>query len=58
MRCIAPVVMRFLGYGVTMDDNARRYVDAITALPALREWRAAGGNRTRTHRSHDGLGKA
>lgn len=37
----APVAMRFLGYGVPMDDNARRYVDALVALPALREWRAA-----------------
>jgi len=37
----APVVMRFVGYGVPLDDNARRYVDAMTALPALREWRAA-----------------
>lgn len=37
----APVVMRFLGYGVPMDDNARRYADAITALPAMREWRSA-----------------
>jgi glutathione S-transferase len=37
----APVVMRFIGYGVALDDNAKRYVDAITALPAMREWRAA-----------------
>lgn len=37
----APVVMRFIGYGVALDDNARRYVEAITALPAMREWRAA-----------------
>jgi len=37
----APVVMRFLGYGVALDDDARRYVEAITALPAMREWRAA-----------------
>jgi glutathione S-transferase len=37
----APVAMRFLGYGVAMDANAQRYVDALTALPALREWRAA-----------------
>lgn len=37
----APVAMRFLGYGVPMDDNAQRYVDALLALPALREWRAA-----------------
>ena len=37
----APVVMRFIGYGVALDDNATRYVEAITALPAMREWRAA-----------------
>jgi len=37
----APVVMRFIGYGAPMDDNAQRYADAITALPAMREWRAA-----------------
>ena len=37
----APVVMRFLGYGVPMDETARRYADAITSLPAMREWLAA-----------------
>jgi glutathione S-transferase len=37
----APVVMRFLGYGVALDDNARRYVETMTALPAVREWRVA-----------------
>lgn len=37
----APVVMRFVGYGVTLDEHARSYVEAMTALPALREWRAA-----------------
>ncbi len=37
----APVAMRFLGYGVPMDDNARRYVDSLLALPALQEWREA-----------------
>ena len=37
----APVVMRFLGYGVAMDDNARRYADALLALPAVQEWRVA-----------------
>ncbi|KQY55122.1 glutathione S-transferase family protein [Lysobacter sp. Root494] len=37
----APVVMRFVGYGVGLDDNAKRYVEAITALPAMREWFAA-----------------
>ena len=37
----APVVMRFVGYGVALDDNAKRYVEAITTLPAMREWLAA-----------------
>jgi glutathione S-transferase len=37
----APVAMRFIGYGVAMDANAQAYVDALCALPALREWREA-----------------
>ena len=38
----APVAIRFLGYGVAMDETASRYVAALCDLPALREWRAAG----------------
>jgi len=38
----APVVSRFLSYGVPMDANAQAFADAIQALPAWREWRAAG----------------
>lgn len=38
----APVAVRFAGYGVEMDDTARAFVDAIYALPAFREWHAAG----------------
>ncbi len=37
----APVAMRFVGYGVAMDDVASQYVGALCALPAMREWRAA-----------------
>ena len=37
----APVAIRFLGYGVEVDDNAARYLAALSALPAMREWRAA-----------------
>ncbi|HZH43909.1 MAG TPA: glutathione S-transferase family protein [Lysobacter sp.] len=37
----APVVYRFLGYGVTMDDTARRWCEAMLALPAMRAWREA-----------------
>lgn len=38
----APVCVRFRGYGVPMDATAQAYVDAIHALPAMREWVAAG----------------
>lgn len=38
----APVAVRFTGYGVVLDDTARIFVDAIYALPAFREWHAAG----------------
>lgn len=37
----APVAIRFRGYGVALDDNARDYADALFALPAMREWQAA-----------------
>ena len=42
----APVAMRFLGYGVAMDAIASRYVEALCALPAMREWRAAAEAET------------
>jgi len=34
----APVAVRFRGYGVPMDDVAARYCDALSSLPAMREW--------------------
>jgi len=37
----APVCVRFRGYGVPVDANARAYMDTIFALPAFREWQAA-----------------
>lgn len=37
----APVVWRFVGYGLPAGDAARRYLDAMQALPAMAEWRAA-----------------
>ncbi len=36
----APVAVRFRGYGVEMDDDARAFVDAIHALPAFARWQA------------------
>jgi glutathione S-transferase len=37
----APVATRFVTYGVQLPDVARRYVDAVLALPAVQEWSAA-----------------
>lgn len=38
----APVAIRFRGYGVPCEGVAAEYCDALCALPALREWLAAG----------------
>ncbi|HEY5972393.1 MAG TPA: glutathione S-transferase family protein [Pseudoxanthomonas sp.] len=35
----APVAIRFLGYGVPMDEVAHAYVGALQRLPAFRQWR-------------------
>ena len=40
----APVVLRFRTYGV--EARNRKYVDAVLALPALREWIEAAGRET------------
>ncbi|MCK9383076.1 MAG: glutathione S-transferase family protein [Nevskia sp.] len=37
----APVVTRFLTYGVALPDVCRAYVNTVRALPAMREWYAA-----------------
>ncbi len=36
----APVVTRFVTYGVELSPIARAYVESITALPAMRDWAA------------------
>jgi glutathione S-transferase len=36
-----PVALRLHTYGLAVSDVSQRYVDAILALPALAEWRAA-----------------
>lgn len=35
----APVAIRFLGYGVPLDDAARGYVETLQTLPAFAQWR-------------------
>ena len=38
----APVVFRFLSYGVPLDANAKAYCDAMLAHPSVAKWREAG----------------
>ena len=42
----APVCVRFRGYGVPLDPAAEAYVNAIYALPAMREWIDAASRET------------
>lgn len=37
----APVVRRFLGFGVTVPELAAQYMSAVDALPAMRAWMTA-----------------
>jgi glutathione S-transferase len=34
----APVVTRFVTYGIAVDDTARAYIEAVTNWPAMQEW--------------------
>ena len=34
----APVVFRFLAYGVPVDKVCREYMETIESLPATQEW--------------------
>jgi glutathione S-transferase len=44
----APVATRFVTYGVELDVACRAYVDAIYALPAMRQWIADAEREPRT----------
>ena len=52
----APVVFRFRTYGVPVDDDARRYMDAVLALPATREWIALAEAEPESMERYDTLG--
>jgi len=54
----APVVFRFRGYGVALDDNATRYCDTMLALPAMREWLSAAEAEHERLDATDALAKA
>lgn len=43
----APVVTRFVTYGVPVSGPARDYMDAVLALPALQRWSADAAEETR-----------
>lgn len=42
----APVVSRFITYGVKLDSVAQGYVNAILDLPAMQEWLIDASNET------------
>ena len=44
----APVVLRFATYAPALDDNAHAYMQAVLALPALKEWITAAQAETET----------
>ena len=44
----APVALRFITYGIALDADARAYVDALLALPALQEWLRDAGAEAET----------
>ncbi|MGL5871260.1 MAG: glutathione S-transferase family protein [Xenococcaceae cyanobacterium] len=44
----APVVLRFVSYGVPLNSICQQYLDSILELPALQEWIAAGKSETET----------
>jgi glutathione S-transferase len=54
----APVVFRFRGYGVALDDNATRYCETMLALPAMREWLSAAEVEPERLEATDALAKA
>lgn len=51
----APVAIRFDGYGVQVDAGARAYMDALFALPAVREWREAAAAETESVAATDAV---
>ncbi|MBE9177580.1 glutathione S-transferase family protein [Oculatella sp. LEGE 06141] len=42
----APVVSRFITYGVQLDECSQAYVEAMVALPAMQEWLLAAAAET------------
>lgn len=45
----APVVSRFITYGIETPPRARRYMEQISSLPAMKEWVAAAEQEPWVH---------
>jgi len=54
----APVAIRFLGYGVPLDDASRRYVDALQRVPAFAQWREEASRETERIEATEALTQA
>jgi len=54
----ALVAIRFLGYGVPMDDTSRRYVDALQRVPAVAQWREEAARETERIEATEALTQA
>lgn len=52
----APVASRFVTYAIALDADARAYVDALFALPAMREWLDASAAETHALPGTDKVG--
>jgi glutathione S-transferase len=44
----APVALRFLTYGIPLEDDARHFVERVDALPSVQEWIAASQAESET----------
>lgn len=53
----APVVMRFVAYGIEMDATTKSYVEAILALPAMRAWLADAMAESESLAKYEAIGK-
>ena len=51
----APVVLRFRTYEPPLSEASRAYMDAMLALPAMREWIAAAGREGEAMPKYDAL---
>ncbi len=53
----APVVFRFLAYGVKVDPVSRAYMDAVVALPATQEWLRGAEREKDTVPAYENIGR-